>query len=112
MATCRICKGSHLTQFLSLGRQPHCNRFLSKDELNQPEAFYPLDLHFCHDCALVQMVEVVPAEVMFKDHPYVSGTTATLGEHFRNVARELMERFNVAQNALIVDIGSNDGTFL
>jgi hypothetical protein len=58
------------------------------------------------------MVEVVPAEVMFKDHPYVSGTTATLSEHFRNVAREAMQRFEVPANALVVDIGSNDGTFL
>jgi hypothetical protein len=49
---------------------------------------------------------------MFKDHPYVSGTTATLSEHFRSVARELVEAFRVPHDALVVDIGSNDGTFL
>jgi hypothetical protein len=85
---------------------------LKKEDLSRPEPFYPLDLHFCSDCALVQMVEVVPPEVMFKDHPYVSGTTATLSEHFRGVAKEAMKRFEVPTNALVVDIGSNDGTFL
>ncbi len=58
------------------------------------------------------MVEVVAPEVMFKDHPYVSGTTATLSEHFRNVAKDLVDRFTIPQDSLIVDIGSNDGTFL
>jgi SAM-dependent methyltransferase len=112
MPKCRICKGGRLTKFLDLGEQPHCNRFLSKEELNQPEKFYPLDLYFCADCALVQMVNVVPAETMFKDHPYVSGTTATLSEHFRKVAQELVAAFQIPAGALVVDIGSNDGTFL
>lgn len=110
--TCRICKGTHLTRFLDLGLQPHCNRFLKKEELDQPENFYPLDLYFCDDCALVQMVEVVSPEVMFKDHPYVSGTTATLSEHFRSVAKDLVDTFRIPSGSLVVDIGSNDGTFL
>jgi SAM-dependent methyltransferase len=58
------------------------------------------------------MVEVVPAEVMFRDHPYVSGTTSTLSEHFRSVAKELVDTFHVGSGDLVVDIGSNDGTFL
>lgn len=111
-ANCRICKGARLTKFISLGNHPPPNRFVKKDELNQPEPLCPADLYFCEDCALVQMTDVVPAEVMFRDHPYVSGTTATLSQHFRNVANELMERFEVPSGALVVDIGSNDGTFL
>jgi hypothetical protein len=111
-ASCRICKGDRLTPFISLGNHPPPNCFLRKDQLNQPEALCPADLYFCEDCSLVQMVDVVPAEVMFRDHPYVSGTTATLSQHFRNVADELMKRFEVPSGALIVDIGSNDGTFL
>jgi SAM-dependent methyltransferase len=112
MPKCRICKGSRLTQFLDLGDQPHCNKFLKAEELSQPEMFYPLDLYFCSDCALVQMIHVVSPEAMFKDHPYVSGTTTTLGTHFRTVAEELIDAFRVRSGALIVDIGSNDGTFL
>lgn len=112
MPSCRICKGSRLTRFLSLGEHPPPNRFLREEELNQPEPLCPADLYFCSDCALVQMIDVVPPEVMFKDHPYVSGTTATLTQHFQTIARELIERFNVPSSGLVVDIGSNDGTFL
>lgn len=110
--SCRICKGNRLTKFISLGQHPPPNRFLRKEQLNDPEPLCPADLYFCGDCALVQMLDVMPPEVMFKDHPYVSGTTATLSQHFQSVANELMERFEVPRGALVVDIGSNDGTFL
>ncbi len=110
--SCRICKGNRLTRFISLGKHPPPNRFLKKEQLNEPEPLCPADLYFCGDCALVQMLDVMPPEVMFKDHPYVSGTTATLSRHFQSVANELMERFEVPREALAVDIGSNDGTFL
>ena len=80
--------------------------------LNQGEAMppsYPLRLGFCHDCTLVQIDHTIPKEEMFSDYPYVSGTTATLREHFR----ETTDRLNAAYHPrLVVDIGSNDGTWL
>jgi SAM-dependent methyltransferase len=109
---CRICKGRNQHQFLSLGDQPHCNRFLREDELANEEHWYPLDLYFCPDCGLVQLGYVVPPEVMFRDYPYVSGTTGTLTKHFHQLARDIAERFNLTAGSRIVDIGSNDGTFL
>ncbi|MFQ5804797.1 MAG: class I SAM-dependent methyltransferase, partial [Candidatus Methylomirabilales bacterium] len=112
MKSCRVCKGKKLHKFLSLGDQPHCNRFLKREELASEEPSYPLDLYFCRDCALVQLGYVVPPEVMFRDYPYVSGTTATLPRHFHLLAREIVDRFKLAPGSLVVDIGSNDGTFL
>jgi hypothetical protein len=109
---CRICRGRNLHQFLSLGDQPHCNHFLRREELGSKEHCYPLDLYFCQDCGLVQLGYVVPPEVMFRDYPYVSGTTVTLTSHFHQMARDIVERFNLAAGSRIVDIGSNDGTFL
>ncbi len=109
---CRICKGQDLHKFLSLGDQPHCNRFLKGEELNTKEPFYPLDMYFCQDCDLVQLGYVVPPEVMFRDYPYVSGTTVTLTRHFHQLARDIVERFDLTAGSRIVDIGSNDGTFL
>ncbi len=109
---CRICKGRNQHQFLSLGDQPHCNHFLREEELGSQERRYPLDLYFCQDCGLVQLGYVVPPEVMFRDYPYVSGTTVTLTSHFHQLARDIVERFNLAAGSGIVDIGSNDGTFL
>ncbi|MFQ6019158.1 MAG: class I SAM-dependent methyltransferase [Dehalococcoidia bacterium] len=109
---CKICKGNDLQKFLSLGDQPHCNRFLREEDLASEEPVYPLDLYFCQDCALVQLGHVVPPEAMFRDYPYVSGTTATLPHHFQRLASEIVSRFKPPPGSLVVDIGSNDGTFL
>jgi hypothetical protein len=109
---CRICKGTRLVPFLSLGEQPHCNSFLRADQLAQPEPRWPLDLLFCEDCHLVQLGHVVDPDLMFRDYVYVSGTTRTLTEHFRRSAEALVARYQVPAGSLVADIGSNDGTFL
>jgi len=108
---CRICGGERLQQFLTLGAQPHCNRFLRQDELGS-EPFYPLDVYFCHDCALVQLGHTVPREVMFLDHPYLSGTTRALTEHFSRLATRIVEQNRLSPQDLVIDVGSNDGTWL
>jgi SAM-dependent methyltransferase len=97
---------------MSLGDQPHCNRFLRPDQLSRPEPKYPLDLYLCNGCSLVQLGFTVPAEKMFKDYPYVSGTTATLRGHFKESAQRIANRARLRPGGLVVDIGSNDGTFL
>jgi SAM-dependent methyltransferase len=67
---------------------------------------------FCEDCSLVQLTYVVDADLMFRNYAYVSGTTRTLTEHFRLAAAGLTKEFATPPGSLVVDIGSNDGTFL
>lgn len=112
MKSCRICKSQQLIKFLSLGDQPHCNSFLRSEDLNQAEPSWPLELMYCQDCHLVQLSYVVDPDVMFRSYVYVSGTTKTLNEHFRQSAANLVEKFQLPPDSLVVDIGSNDGTFL
>ncbi len=73
---------------------------------------YPLDVCVCNTCKLVQLDGVVPAEVLFKDYIYVSGTSNTLRTHFKQLATEVVERFGLTSSSLVMDIGSNDGTLL
>lgn len=112
MRACRICKGSRLVGFLDLGEQPHCNSFIGPGDVDRAEPRWPLDLLYCQDCHLVQLSAVVDADTMFGHYLYVSGTTRTLTEHFRQSAKAVVERFQPPARSLVVDIGSNDGTFL
>ena len=112
MRQCRICKGRELHKVLSLGDQPHCNHFLTEEELSLPEARYPLDCYLCSECGLVQLGYVVPPEVMFRQYLYMSGTTRTLSQHFHQLAGQLVTQFELSPDSLVVDVGSNDGTFL
>ncbi|MFZ1989003.1 MAG: class I SAM-dependent methyltransferase [Alphaproteobacteria bacterium] len=109
---CRICGSRRVELFLDLGSQPHCNRLIPKEKLAAREPFYPLRVGFCHECTLVQIDTTIPKEDMFSDYPYVSGTTKTLPSHFADTSRRIIEAYKIAPGALVIDIGSNDGTWL
>ncbi|MEI6516405.1 MAG: methyltransferase domain-containing protein, partial [bacterium] len=109
---CRICDGTQLEPVINLGQQPWCNHFLRPEEVGH-EAYYPLNVVYCLNCCAAQLDYTVPKEVMFSDHTYLSGTTRTLREHFRQVAIEADRLFfqNISDKCAL-DIGSNDGTQL
>lgn len=109
---CRVCKSVLGNKFLSLGPTPLANSFLRPEDLDKPETFYPLDVCFCDICGLVQLGHVVPPEIMFRDYIYVSGTSTAIPAHFSLLAKEVVERFKLDKDSLVVDIGGNDGTLL
>jgi 2-polyprenyl-3-methyl-5-hydroxy-6-metoxy-1,4-benzoquinol methylase len=98
--------------FLDLGAQPHCNRLVPEHRLALPDPIYPLRVGFCHDCTLVQIDHTIPKEQMFSDYPYVSGTTQTLIDHFKETAERLVATYGLKAGDRVVDIGSNDGSWL
>jgi 2-polyprenyl-3-methyl-5-hydroxy-6-metoxy-1,4-benzoquinol methylase len=110
--TCRICGSQRVELFLDLGDQPHCNRLIPPALADRAEPIYPLRTGFCHDCTLVQIDHTVPKESMFSDYPYVSGTTRTLVQHFKDTAERLVATYGLGPGHRVVDIGSNDGSFL
>ena len=108
---CRSCNSERLELILDLGNQPWCNDFLTESQVGA-ETAYPLRLHYCHDCELLQLDHTVPKETMFGDHCYLSGMTQTLINHFYEVAQENIEQFDIKPQDLVVDIGGNDGSQL
>ncbi len=109
---CRICGNTKLDKFLSLGPTPLANNFLKSDQLNREELYYPLDVYFCNKCHLVQLLDIVPPEVMFKDYAYITGASKPMELHFAGLAKDVSTNFKVNKDSLVVDIGSNDGTLL
>jgi len=112
MVPCRVCKNTETTKFLSLGNTPLANSFLRPDQLDKPQACYPLDVVFCSQCGLVQLGHAVSPEVMFRDYIYVSSTSDTMTAHFSAYAEEIVAQFVSSPNDLVLEIGSNDGCLL
>lgn len=112
-AHCRSCGGAHLSIFLSLGDMPLSDGLLACSDLERQEPRYPLDVAFCPDCALVQILETVPPERLFgADYPYFSSFTDTLLKHSAaNVAARIAER-RLDGRSLVVELASNDGYLL
>ncbi len=107
---CRICEKGDLISVLDLGYQPPANAFLKKEDFSQ-EKKYPLNVYFCRSCHLLQLLDVVSPEVLFRDYVYVSSTSPVFIAHFESFAGCISERFKT-RDALVVDIGSNDGILL
>jgi len=110
---CRSCGRQDLRVFLSLGDMPLSDGLLAADELQREEPRYPLDVAFCPDCALVQILETVPPERLFgADYPYFSSFTDTLLQHSAaNVAARIAEQ-RLDGNSLVIELASNDGYLL
>jgi SAM-dependent methyltransferase len=97
--------------FLSLGAHPPANAFLTKNLLRRAERTWPLDIYVCLDCALIQVRNCLPKR-FFRNYLYIPSASDTMIDHFSRFAKELTERFALSRDSLVVDIGSNDGTFL
>ena len=109
---CRVCDNEELDLAVDLGMQPWCNNFLKPEQVGK-EPYYPLRVVRCRRCGTAQLDYTVPKEIMFGDHTYLSGTTRSLGEHFRKIAEEADDRFfRGITGRSVLDIGSNDGTQL
>lgn len=97
---------------LALGPQPLANAFLRSPDEFRSEASYPLDLHFCAVCSLVQLVDVIDPELLFRDYIYVTGTSDTMRAHNAAYARSLVASLGLGRDDLVVEIASNDGSLL
>ncbi|KND50594.1 MAG: putative methyltransferase [Parcubacteria bacterium C7867-007] len=113
LSSCRMCKGTDLTEYLDLGHTPPADQFRVAEELDLPELSYPLRVMLCNTCGLSQLTHVVDPRVLYQfDYPYQSSTTATGKKHWDAFAVAVTERLSLPKDSLVVDIGSNDGTLL
>lgn len=110
---CRICSGTNLHLILDLGEQPPANSFIDESELNSLEHKFPLRLFWCKDCYLVQLLDIVNKEYLFKNYLYMTSASKPIVEHFKKYAQDIHQEFLQKENSpFIVEIGSNDGSLL
>lgn len=110
---CRFC-GKPLThEFLDLGCAPPSNAYLSTDDLNKPEIYYPLRLRVCDNCWLVQTEDYAGAEELFTaDYAYFSSTSSSWLAHAQNYSRIIIGRLGLNRGSFVVEIACNDGYLL
>src|SRR5437773_495264 len=110
--TCRSCGGGDLQTLLDLGRTPLANSLLDAGQLDQPQPTYPLELAFCPRCTLVQILETVPPEQLFRDYLYFTSFSETMLKHGRALADKLCSERRLSANSLVMEAASNDGWLL
>jgi 2-polyprenyl-3-methyl-5-hydroxy-6-metoxy-1,4-benzoquinol methylase len=99
-----------MKKFLDLGNQPLANSYLKKNQLNQKEKKFRLEIGFNPKNFLVSILNTVPKEKMFnKNYPYKSSESFTMRSQFQKLAVKLKKKF---KPKLLLEIGSNDGAFI
>jgi SAM-dependent methyltransferase len=106
---CRACGAAELELMIDFGELPLAGGFLDGPEEAAKEQRYPLAVHVCRRCALVQIVEPVDPDVLFQDYSFSSSTIPGLVRHFEDYAGWLVERYSPE---LVVEFGCNDGVLL
>lgn len=109
---CRACEGHGLESFLLLGDQPLANSFLKSPEEFLDEKRYPLEVYRCKDCSLIQLLDVIAPEVLFRDYIYVTGTSDTIAKHNVGYAETVVNVLGLGADDLVVEVASNDGSLL
>jgi hypothetical protein len=110
---CRICNSTNLHLILDLGEQPPANSLIDKSQLNTIEPKFPLRLFWCGDCFLVQLLDIVNKEHLFKHYLYMTSASKPIVDHFKKYAVDIFNKFlNKQENPFVVEIGSNDGSLL
>ena len=104
---CVACGDFNLETTLDLGYQPLANDFLEPGSVLDT---YPLKLLRCKTCFHSQLSISVDPNRLFRNYSYVSGTSATLSNFFENFVDKLVSQNG--NSTKILDIGSNDGSFL
>lgn len=89
-----------------------CESFLSAEQLDQMEAFYPLHVYVCEKCFLVQLSEYVSPEHIFSDYAYFSSYSDSWLAHAKAYTGLMIEKFGIGSNSLVVELASNDGYLL
>ena len=113
MIHCRSC-GTQTKPFMSLGSQPLANALVNPDDYSSPEKWYELSPAICSNCYLFQLVEQPDSETMFTEqYPFFTSSSRNMSAHFEDFGSLLIaERPNIKTKGFVVEIGSNDGTFL
>ena len=107
---CRCCGSTNLIDILDLGKQPLANSL--KDAADKEDQEFPLSTVQCTDCFLYQNKETIKKEVLFDHYVWVTGTSAGAKDYCESFYERVVHVGELKKDDLVVEIASNDGTFL
>jgi SAM-dependent methyltransferase len=109
---CRFCATPLEHVFADLGTTPLANSYLTPEQAQRPEPFYPLLAYVCERCLLVQLEAFESPDGIFSDYAYFSSYSSTWLEHSRRFAAGMLAEGKLGPSSRVVEVASNDGYLL
>ena len=109
--SCKNCKSTKLIKRVKIGEQPLSGFFHKKIKKKLPK--YSLDLFQCKICGLVQIKNEFNIKKMYGQHyGYETSKSKLMVNHLKEKVYRFKKNGYLKKGNYILDIGSNDGTFL
>ena len=113
MSNCRFCHTPLEHTLVDLGLSPVANAYVSSDDLEKGEGFYPLHTYVCQACFLVQIPEVRDRGSIFNgEYAYFSSFSTSWLKHCEAYAAAMTARLGLGPASKVVEVASNDGYLL
>ena len=107
---CKINK-KKLSSVMSFGKMPVANGFIDKKDFDK-EFFFEMSIGFSEELSLLQLIDHPKPEMMFNDnYPFFTSSSKFMVNHFNDYSNWISENYP-NNNKKLIEIGSNDGTFL
>ncbi len=110
--TCRLCGSRNLEIALHYVPTPPADAYVPIEAADLVQEVFPLDLYLCHDCGFSQVSDVIRADSIYVDYIYETKSSLGLVDHFKRYADAVVDQYSPPPGALVIDLGSNDGTLL
>ena len=107
---CKV-SGKKIIPFMSFGKMPMANGFLDEKDFNK-EFFYNLEVGFSNEHYLFQVNEHPKSPKIFNNkYPFYTSKSDYMIKHFKNYFVWAKKNY-LNDSSKVIEIGSNDGTFL
>ena len=109
---CLICKNKFL-DYVHLGSHPCADTFTKKKDSALKLKKYPLIVGYCKCNHLSSIYNISPYERYIQtNYSYTSDNSPVSQKHFKDIALKIIKKFKINKTKSVIEIGSNDGTFL
>ena len=110
---CRFCGNKMSEVMLDLVNAPPSNSYLTEEQLNLSEIYYPLKVMVCNHCWLAQTDEYASCVDIFDDdYLYFSSYSKSWVEHARQYVDMITNRLSLTKHSKVMEVASNDGYLL
>ena len=109
---CPICSSSSWEVVLPLAATPLGDRLSDSFEKATSLPKYALELALCNDCGHTFLPLVVAPEESYGDYFFETSDSPGLSDSMQRIAEQLWRDCSKSKNNYVLDIGSNDGTWL
>ena len=117
--SCRLCDSKKITKVLDFGKVPLANSLVKKRDLKEKISRFRLQNNLCRNCGHLQLSISVNPKLLFSNYLYLTNTSSQNLKHFKKYSKSLREKYlllnkkkNIKKRISILDVASNDGSFL